>query len=142
MARWMHPYPGTLRARKLCHMRHFVILGFSLAVLTAVSAAQSKQTQAKHLHDGTKSAKSVVVAKAPPSTGAAANLRRLEQQSTKMSAPQRVKRPVGSAALPKAEKEKRTPAIRASGASAKGPGTTNQGANPYRGRLRQKGSHH
>ena len=125
-------------------MRHFLILGFSLAVLTAASAAQDKQPQVKHFHDGTKSAKSVVVAKTPTSTGAAANLRRLEQQSTKLSAPQRVKRPAGAAASLKTEREKRTPPIRISGPSigAKGPGTTNQGTNPYRGRLRQKGSHH
>jgi hypothetical protein len=124
-------------------MRHLLILGFALAVLTATCSAQANPTpRAKRLQaDRTHSAKSVVVGKTPPSSSQA-DLRRLEQQSAKVSAPPRVKRTPGTAAL-KTEKQKPTPPIRVgAGKSAKGPGTTNQGTNPYRGRLRQKGSGH
>jgi hypothetical protein len=125
-------------------MRHWLILGFVLAVLTATCSAQTsatprvKRSQADRKH----SAKSVVVGKTPPPSSSQADLRRLEQQSAKVSASPRVKRTPG--ALLKTEKQKPAPPIRVSGAGngAKGPGTTNQGKNPYKGRLRQKGSRH
>ena len=124
-------------------MKRLLTLGFALAVLTAICSAQGTQTpRIKHSQvDRPKSAKSVVVAKTPPSS-AEANLRRLEQQMTKLPAPQRAKRAPGTAPLLKADREKPTPPIRFSGAGngAKGPSTTKQGTNPYRGRLRQKGS--
>ena len=124
-------------------MRQLLMLGFALAVLTATCSAQGSQTpRIKHSQvDRPQSAKSVVVAKTPPSS-AEADLRRLEQQMTKQPAPQRVKRAPATAPLLKAEKEKPTPPIRFSGAGngAKGRGPTTQGTNPYRGRLRQKGS--
>jgi hypothetical protein len=124
-------------------MRHWLILGFVLAVVAATCSAQAspkprvKRSQADRTH----SAKSVVVGKTPPSSSQA-DLRRLEQQSAKVSAPPRVKRTPGTAAL-KTEKQKPTPPIRVSGAGngAKGPGTTNQGKNPYKGRLHQKSRH-
>jgi hypothetical protein len=126
-------------------MRHLLILGFALAVLTATCSAQASPTpRAKRPHaDRTKSATSVVVGKTPPSSSQA-DLQRLERQATKASAPPRIKRTPGTAALLKTEKEKPTPPIRVAGAGngAKGPGTTNQGRNPYKGRLRQKGAHH
>jgi hypothetical protein len=123
-------------------MRHWLILGFVLAVLTATCSAQaSPKPRVKHSQaDRTHSAKSVVVGKTPPSS-TQADLRRLEQQSAKVSAPPRAKRTRGTAALLKTEKQKPTPPIRA-GNGAKGPGTINQGNNPYKGRLRQKGSRH
>jgi hypothetical protein len=124
-------------------MRHLPFLGFALAVLTATCSAQASPTpRVKRSHaDRTNSAKSVVVGKTPPSSSQA-DLRRLEQQSTKVSAPPRIKRTPGTAGLLKAEKQKPAPPIRFSGNGAKGPGTTNQGTNPYKGRLRQKGAHH
>jgi hypothetical protein len=125
-------------------MRHWLILGLALAVLTATCSAQAsptpraKRSQADRPH----SAKSVVVGKTPPSSSAA-ELRRLEQQSAKVSAPPRLKRTPGQAGL-LTEKQKPTQPIRVSGAGkgAKSPATTNQGTNPYKGRLHQKGSHH
>jgi len=126
-------------------MRHLLILGFALAVLTATCSAQAGPTlRPKRPHaDRAHSAKSVAVGKTPPSSSQA-DLRRLEQQSTKVSAPPRIKRTPGTAALLKTEKQKPTPPIRFSGAGngGNGPGTTNQGKNPYKGRLRQKGAHH
>lgn len=125
-------------------MRHLLILGFALAVLTATCSAQASPTpRAKRSHaDRTNSAKSVVVGKTPPSSSQA-DLRRLEQQSAKVSAPPRAKRTPGTAALLKTEKQKPTPPIHFSGAGngATGPGTTSQGKNPYKGRLRQKSRH-
>jgi hypothetical protein len=126
-------------------MRHWLILGFVLAVVTATCSAQASPTpRVKHSQAGrTHSAKSVVVGKSP-SASSSAELQRLEQQSAKVSATPRVKRTPRTAALLKTEKEKPTPPIRFSGAGngAKGPGTTNQGTNPYKGRLLQKGSRH
>lgn len=144
MAGCMHP-PRVVPEQGIVYMRHLLVLGFALAILTATCAAQGTPTpRAKRSYtDRTHSAKSsVVVGKTPPSSSEA-NLRRLEQQSTKVSASPRAKRTPGAAPLLKTEKEKATPAIRVSGAgNAQGLGTTNQGRNPYKGRLRQKGSHH
>jgi len=124
-------------------MRHLLVLGLALAVLTQTGVAQDRQPRVKHFQDGTKSAKSAVVGKAPASTTADANLHRLEQQQSKSSAPRVKRTPVKGSSL-KPEREKPTPPINFSGASnrVKGPATTNQGTNPYRARLRQKGSHH
>jgi len=125
-------------------MRHLLIFGFALAVLTATCSAQGTQMPRtkRSYADRTKSAKSgVAVPKASSSSSTEANLRRLEQQSTKVAASPRAKRTPGTAGLMKPQ-EKRTPPIRVSGTGAKGPGMTNQGRNPYKGRLRQKGSGH
>ena len=125
-------------------MSHLPILGFALAVLTATGAAQDTQPHVKHFHDRTKSTQSLGTGKTPASTTPEANLRRLEQQATKLSAPPRVKRTPARASALKTEKEKPTPPIRVSGPShaTKGLGTNKQSTNPYRGRLRQKGSQH
>ena len=144
MAGCMHP-PRVVPEQGIVYMRHLLILGFALAVLTATCVAQNTQKlQTKRSHaDRASSPKStVVVGKTPPSSSEA-NLRRLEQQSAKVSASPRAKRTPGTGAALKPEREKPTQQIRASGSGgAKSPGTTNQGKNPYKGRLRQKGSHH
>jgi hypothetical protein len=123
-------------------MRHWLILGFVLAVVTATVSAQASTTpRVKHSPaERTHSAKSVAVAKAPP-TSSDATLKRLEQQSSKVTAAPRAKRTPGAAGL-KPDKPKATPPINFSGSGAKGAGMTNQGTNPYKGRLRQKGAHH
>jgi hypothetical protein len=126
-------------------MRRLLVLGVGLAVLAATCSAQDTPApRAKHFHERTKPPKGVPVGKTPTSATPEANLRRLEQQATKLSAPQKARRAPGKSPLLKTEKEKPTPPIRFSGSNngAKGPGTTTQGTNPYRGRLRQKGSHH
>lgn len=141
MAGCMHP-TRVVPKQGIVYMRHVVVLGFALAVVSATGLAQGTQTaRVKRSHgDRPNSAKSVVVGKTAPSSSEA-NLRRLEQQSTKLSAPARVKRTPGMTPALKTEKEKPTPPIRFSGAGAKSPGTTAQGTNPYRGRLRQKSRH-
>ena len=143
MAGCMHA-PREVPQQGIVHMRHLLILGFALAVLAANSSAQDAQPRVKHFHDQTKSTKSgVAVGKTATSATPQANLRRLEQHATTLPTPHRVRRTPARASSLKAEKEKPTPPIHFSGSNAaKGPGTTNQGTNPYRGRLRQKGSHH
>jgi hypothetical protein len=143
MARCMHPL-RVVPEQGIVYMKHLLILGFALAVLTATSAAQNTQPRVKHFRNAPKSTKRLAVRKTPAPASAEANLRRLEQQSTKLSAPPRVKRTPGTAAFLKAKKEKPNPPINFSGSGngVKGPGTTNRGTNPYRGRLRQKGSNH
>jgi hypothetical protein len=124
-------------------MRHWLIVGFVLALMTATCAAQASPTpRVKHFPpERPHTAKRVVVAKTPPSSSDA-TLKRLEQQeSAKFSASPKAKRTPGAAAF-KPEKQKPAPKINFSGSNAaKGPGTTNQGTNPYKGRLRQKGAH-
>ena len=142
MARYMQ-LQREFRTRGFVYMRHLLVFGFALAALTAISAAQNTQPRIKHYRDGTKSTKSVPVPKAPPAAGPAMNLHKLELQSNKVSAPPRVKRAPGTAALLHTEKQKANPPINFSGpAHAKGSGAISQGTNPYRGRLRQKGSQH
>jgi len=121
-----------------------LILGSTLAILTAACAAQDKPPRVKHFAGRPESKKSVVIGKTPSSASAETNLRRLEQQANKLSAPPRIKRTPRTATLLKPEREKSAARIEFSKASngAKGPGTTKQGTNPYAGRLRQKGSHH
>ena len=139
MAGCMHP-PGVVPEQRIVYMRRLLIVGFSLAVLTATCAAQDKQHPIKHYQDKSKSEKSVAIGKTPSSQTPEANLRRLEQQSTKVSAP-KAKRTPGSAGLVKTNKERPNPPINFSGGSGgKGSGTTAQGKNPYHGRLRK--SHH
>ncbi len=133
-------------------MKVSVILGLGLALATSPSFAQQPQTfrvKPSHIEDK-KPAKITPMAKTPnAATDAAKDLRRIEQGSAKASAsvkPAGPKHPPGSAALFKPEKSKPMPPIDASapggmGTNTKGLGTTNQGKNPYRGRLRQKGSH-
>ena len=142
MAGCMHP-PLVVPEQGIVYMRHLLILGFALAVLTATCVGQTT-SRAKRSHaDRTSSPKSTaVVGKTPPSSSEA-NLRHLEQQSAKVPASPRAKRTPATGAALKPGREKPTSSIRVSGSGgAKSPGTTNQGKNPYKGRLRQKGSHH
>jgi hypothetical protein len=71
----------------------------------------------------------------------AKNLQGIEHQTAKTSAqrPSGKKAPGSSAIKP--VKEKSTPPMNFNGTGAKGTGTTNRAANPYKGRLKQKSSH-
>ncbi len=132
-------------------MKVSVILGLGVAL--AVSAGWAQQTQTyrgKNYHSDVarKPAKVTPMVKAPnAATDASKELRRIEQQSVR---PARVKPAgprtgAGSAAAFKPERQKATPPITANGSGGlgtnmKGTGMTNQGKNPYKGRLRQKGT--
>ncbi len=133
-------------------MRVSVIVGLIAGLAASGAWAQQPQTFHAKNYNSTptkKPSKATPVVKAPnATTDAAQQLRRIEQQSVK--APARVKTAgpktgAGSAAAFKPEKPKPTPPITANvpggmGTNMKGVGSTNQGKNPYKGRLRQKGS--
>jgi hypothetical protein len=84
---------------------------------------------------------------AGPATGSAANskdLQTLEHQTAKSSAPPRsaAKRTPGTGSALKPVKDRPNPPINFSGTGGgKSAGTTSQGSNPYKGRLKQKHSH-
>jgi hypothetical protein len=81
---------------------------------------------------------------ATASTASAKELQTLERQTAKTTAPPRaaVKKTPAKAGALKPVKDKPSPPINFSGANgAKGPKTTTQSSNPYKGRLRQKHSH-
>jgi hypothetical protein len=85
---------------------------------------------------------------AHPATASDANsrdLKALERQTAKASVPPRSaeKRTPAAASTLKPVKDKPNPPIdfRSTGGGRKSTGLINQGANPYEGRLRQKGAH-
>ncbi len=134
-------------------MRVLVIVSLGVALATSAAFAQQPQTFRPKKYtrvEGRKPTKAAPMAKTPnAATDAAKDLRRIEKETAKTSgSTERVgpKRAPGSANAFKPEKSKPMPPINASGSGGmgtnmKGMGTTNQGKNPYRGRLRQKGSH-
>jgi len=67
-------------------------------------------------------------------------LQSLERQSARVSAPSRSSKKGTPAAL-KPVKDKPNPPINFGGTGGKNAAMTNQGSNPYKGRLRQKRSH-
>jgi len=83
---------------------------------------------------------------AGPATSSSANakdLQNLEHQTAKSSAPSRaaVKKTPGTGPALKPVKDKPNPPINFGAAGGKSAGAANQGANPYKGRLKQKHSH-
>jgi hypothetical protein len=127
-------------------MRVSLILGLALALATSGAFAQKSQTPRpkKSTNVEEKKAAKVTPMVKTPTMDASKDLRRIEQQSAK---PVSVK-PAGTKAsgVFKPEKSRATPPITANvpggmGTNTKANGTTNQGKNPYKGRLRQKGTH-
>jgi hypothetical protein len=120
-----------------------VLVGISVSGL----AQQNKTFKGKHSAPEKATKKSAPISTtASPATASAANskeLQSLEHQSAKGSAPSRPvkkKTPVTSAGL-KPLKDKTNPPINFGGTGGgKNAGMTNQGPNPYKGRLRQKHS--
>lgn len=134
-------------------MRVSAIWGLALA-LGAASMAFAQKTQTyrpkKSTHmEGKSSAKATPMVKMPSATSdASKDLRRIEQQSTRTPGGLKPVGPKGAGTAPafKPVKSKPAPPINASvpggmGTNTKGAGTATQGKNPYRGRLRQKGTH-
>jgi hypothetical protein len=128
---------------------------FSLAVavvLVGISAsgfAQQNNTYKVKRSAPPKAAKksAPIGTTASPATAAGANskeLQTLERQSAKGSAPSRSakNRTPGTSAALKPIKDKPNPPINfATTGGGKNAGMTNQGANPYKGRLKQKHPH-
>jgi hypothetical protein len=112
-------------------------------------AQQNNTFKVKPSHSAEKAPKtSVPIGKtAGPATASAANskdLQTLEHQTVKSSAPSRSagKRTPGTASALKPVRDKPNPPINFGGTGGgKSAGMANQGANPYKGRLRQKHVH-
>jgi hypothetical protein len=122
-----------------------VLVGISVSGL----AQQNNTFRVKHSAPEKATKKSAPIGKtaASPATASAANaknLQALEHQTARSSAPSRSagKRTPGTASALKPVKDKPNPPInfgRTGG--GKSAGMANQGANPYKGRLRQKHAH-
>lgn len=123
---------------------------FSLAVVVvlagiSVSSLAQQTFKAKHSAPEKASRKSAPVGKtaSPVATNSTSkDLQNLERQSAKASASSRSagKRTPGTGSAVKPVKEKSNPPINfgGSGGGGKSGGTSNQGGNPYKGRLKQK----
>ena len=132
-------------------MRFSLAVAIILAGISVNGAAQQKSTfRVKPSHPEAKAPKSnVSIGKTSPgsatASGAAAkDLQSVERQSLKSAAPSRVagKKSAGMAPTLKPTKDKPNPPINFNGnRGTKSAGVVNQGANPYKGRLRQKHSH-
>jgi hypothetical protein len=81
---------------------------------------------------------------ATPPAGASKDLQALEHQTAKTTTPSRSasKKAPGTSSALKPVRDKPNPAINFGGQGGKSVGMSNQGANPYRGRLRQKHAAH
>jgi hypothetical protein len=120
---------------------------FSLAVAIAVvtmslSGWAQQNNTFKVKHAPTKAPKSAPIGKpaAGPTASASKELQNVERQTAKSAAA--TARPAGKTPALKPAKDKPNPPINFNGTGGgKGAGTINQGANPYKGRLRQKHAH-
>lgn len=132
-------------------MKFSWVAALILAGISVNGVAQQKNTfRVKPSHPEVKSPKlAAPIGKANPgsatgSGAAAKNLQSLERQSAKSAGPARVAGKKSAGATPglKPIKDKPNPPISFNGnGGTKSAGVVNQGANPYKGRLRQKHSH-
>jgi hypothetical protein len=126
-------------------MRFSLVLVLALAGLTMTAWAQEHhkpKAKASHTNKEEKGKNTKPAVKTPSTHASAAQeLHRVEQESAKRTA-SRNSATRKSAPVLKTEKEKKTPPIRFSAAGGGGhAGSNKQGTNPYKGRLKQKGSH-
>jgi hypothetical protein len=129
---------------KLLSVVAVILLGFCVIG----SAQQTDTFKVKKVPSEKAPKKSAPIGKTPGSTTTTASganakdLRTLEHETahtTKPAGPTGKRTPTGAALKP--VKDKPSPPINFGGTSAKSTGLTNQGSNPYRGRLREKHSH-
>ena len=108
-----------------------------------VSAQEYRVAKTKPFHTkATKAKSTAVTVKTPnPSASTAQQLHQIEQQNKRATGAQKPAARQAKVATVKAG-ERPNPPIRFGGAGGGHGNMTNQGANPYKGRLRQKGSHH
>jgi len=126
-------------------MRSLSLFALILASLTLAAAAQEYKTpKAKPYHSASneKQGKTGGTNKQlAPQTSNSLELRRLEAQTAKASASNKAaKQRTRSARVVKTEHDKPNPPIHFSSATGTHGGMTDQGKNPYKGRVRQKGS--
>jgi hypothetical protein len=120
-----------------------ILVGVTLA---AAQQPQYKKPKAKPYHSESKHSEqsqgkgSVSDKKLTPHSSNSQELRHVEQQTAKTAKSSNAeKRRARSARVVKTQHEKNPP-IHFSSAGGTKTGTTNQGKNPYKGRVRQKGS--
>lgn len=120
----------------------FLALALAGSGLT-VSAQEHHVAKAKPSHDkATKAKNTAVKLKTPnPSASTARQLHQIEQQSKRSTGTHKPAARRAKVATVKADR-KPNPPIRFGGSGGGHGSMTNQGTNPYKGRLRQKGSHH
>lgn len=126
-------------------MRSLSLLALILAGLTLAASAQDyKVPKAKPYHSESMEKQSKTGGtnkQLTPQTANSVELRRLEAQTAKATGSnQAAKQRARSARVVKTEHEKANAPIHFSSAAGTKSGMNNQGKNPYKGRLRQKGS--
>jgi len=120
----------------------------ALAGLTVTAAAQKHQKpKAKPSYSEEKQkGKSGARAVKEPATHASAaqDLRRVEQSSAKTSASRKAESGKAARTNPalKGQKKEANPPIHFGSSGTSGKGSKSKGGDPYKGRLRHKGSHH
>lgn len=128
-------------------MRFLPLFALIVAGLTlTVSAQEHKKPKAKPYHSQSKEKQSKATGtdkKLAPETANARELRHLEAQTAKAKTSGKVAKPQAhTAQILKTQHEKKNPPIHFSSATGTKSGMTNQGKNPYKGRVRQKGNKH
>jgi hypothetical protein len=128
-------------------MRAWLLFALILTSLTlAVSAQEYKTPKAKPYYSESrrseeKQSKGVAAdKKLTPQTSNSQELRRVEQQTAKSVSSKAAKQRPHSARVVKTEREKPNPPIRFSSAGGGKTSMNDQGKNPYKGRVRQKGN--
>jgi hypothetical protein len=126
-------------------MKSLSLFALILAGLTLAASAQVyKSPKAKPYHSASKEKQSKTGGTNKQLTPQAANsveLRRLEAQTAKVSGSNKGAKPQArTTRVVKTEREKPNPPIHFSSATGQHSGMTDQGKNPYKGRVRQKGS--
>ena len=124
-------------------MRFTVVLALAMAGLTMTAAAQKTQ-KTKPSHDIEKDSKkgSHVVVKDSAKSSTSQELRRVEQSGSKVAGSRRAESAKANRApVLKAEKKESNPPIHF-GSSGGGKGGKGKAGDPYKGRLRHKGSRH
>lgn len=137
---------GLMAEQRMIKMRLFWVVPAVLMGITATGLAQqSNEFKVKHsTPEKTKKSAALPVGKtAGPGTASASNskdLQALEHETVKTSGTRAGGKKASPALKPVRDKSNSNPPINFNGSGgAKSAGMANQGANPYKGRLRQKG---
>jgi len=126
-------------------MRFLSLFALFLASLTLAASAQDYKTPKAKPYNSVSKEKQTKTGgtdkQLKPQTANSVELRRLEAQTAKASASNKGAKPQArTARVAKTERDKPNPPIRFSSATGTHAGMTDQGKNPYKGRVRQKGS--
>jgi hypothetical protein len=111
-----------------------------LGVLAFPMAAQQHTPKSKSSYDSEKKTAKPINVPAPKASSTSQELRRIEQESAHQKGGGVQKTQAHATPVIKPEREKANPPIHLSSASDGHSSLNNQGSNPYKGRLRQKGA--